>query len=159
MAVVAAFEFDDFVTASKAARQANGAHGRFGTGVHHTHHVHGWHQFSNQLRHSDFHLGRRTEAQATLGRFNHRITNSRVVMAQYHRPPGTDIVDIGFAIHVVQIRAVRTLDKQRRTAHAGEGTYRRVHPAWDKFTRSAIQVFRFAHCQDPGSWKMFCPLF
>ena len=124
MTVVAAFEFDDFVTAGKTARQTNGAHGGFGTGVHHTYHVHGGHQFSHQLRHGHFHFGRRAEAQPARGGFNNRITDSRVVMTQHHRPPGTDVIDIGFAVDVIQIGAVRTFDKQRCTADAGEGADR-----------------------------------
>ncbi|MNS51466.1 hypothetical protein D3C72_841440 [compost metagenome] len=131
MAVVAAFEFDDFVATGKAARQADSAHGGFRTGVHHAHHVHGRDQFGHQLRHFDFHLGRCTEAQAALCSFNHRIADSRVVVTQHHRTPGADIIDIGFAVHIVQIRAVRTFNKQRRSADAGKGANRRVDPAWD----------------------------
>ena len=124
MAVVTAFKLDDFIATGKTARQADGAHGRFGTGVHHTHHVHGRHQFGHQLRHFHFHFGWRTEAQAALGGFNYRVTNGRMVVPQHHRPPGTHIIDIGFAIDIIQIRAVSTFDKQRRTAHAGEGAHR-----------------------------------
>ena len=131
MAVVAAFEFDDFVATGKAARQTDGAHGGFGTGVHHTHHVHGRHQFGNQLRHFHFHLGRRTEAQAALRGFDDRVTNGGMVMSENHRPPGTDIIDIGFAIDIIQIRAVSTFNKQRRAAHAGKGAYWRVHATGD----------------------------
>ncbi|MNR03585.1 hypothetical protein D3C85_1194840 [compost metagenome] len=131
VAVVAAFKFDDFVAAGKATRQTNGAHGRFRTGVHHAYHVHSRDQFGHQLRHFHFHLGWCAETQTALRRFNHRIANGWVVMTQHHRTPGADIIDIGFAIHIVQIRAVRTFDKQRRAADAGKGANGRVDPAWD----------------------------
>ena len=124
VAVVAAFELDDFIAAGKTARQADGAHGGFGTGVHHAHHVHGRNQLGDQFRHLDFHFGRRTEAQAALGGFNHGVTNGRVVVTKHHRAPGADVIDIGFAIDIIQIRAVSTFDKQRRAAHAGKGAHR-----------------------------------
>jgi len=87
MTVVAAFKFDNFVTAGKTTGQTDGAHGRFGTGVHHAHHIHGRDQFSHQRRHFDFHLGWRAETQTALRRFDDRVTDSRVVMSQYHRAP------------------------------------------------------------------------
>ena len=124
VAMVTAFELDNLVTAGKAARQTDGAHGRFRTGVHHTYHVHCRHQLGDQLRHFDFHLGWRTEAQAALSGFNHRVADRRVVVAQYHRAPGADVIDIGFTIHIIQICAIRTFDKQRGATHAGKGAHR-----------------------------------
>ncbi len=47
MAVVAAFEFDDFIAAGGASRQANGAHGRFGAGADQTHFFNGRHAGNN----------------------------------------------------------------------------------------------------------------
>ena len=123
MAVITTFELDDLVTAGKTARQTDSAHGRFGTGVHHTHHVHRWHQLGDQLRHFDFHLGWRAEAQAALSGFNHRVADRRVVVPQYHRAPGADVIDIGFTIHIIQICAIRTFDKQRGATHAGKGAH------------------------------------
>ncbi|EJK92630.1 hypothetical protein UUU_06160 [Klebsiella pneumoniae subsp. pneumoniae DSM 30104 = JCM 1662 = NBRC 14940] len=151
MAVVAAFELNDFVASGEAARQANGAHGGFGTGVHHPHHIHGRHQLGHQGRHFHFHFGRRAKAQAAGCRLDHRIANSRVVVAQHHRTPGTDIIDIGFPIHVIEVSAIRAFDKQRCAADAGESAHRRVNAAGDQFARSVVQIFRFAHGQGPGS--------
>ncbi|MNB84445.1 hypothetical protein D3C75_313060 [compost metagenome] len=153
VAVVAAFELDDFIATGKATGQTDGAHGRFGTGVHHAHHIHGRHQFGHQRGHFHFHLGWRAEAQAALGCFNHRIADTRVVMAKHHRAPGADVVDIGFAIHIVQVRAIGTFDKQRCTAHAGKSTYGGVHTARDKFAGRAVKSFRLAHGVVPGFGK------
>ena len=154
MTVVAAFKFDDLVAAGKATCQADRAHGGLGTGVHHTHHVHSRDQFGDQFRHFHFHLGWRAEAQAALGGFNHRIADSRMVVTQHHRTPGADIIDIGFAIDIIQIRAVSTFDKQRRTAYAGKGANRRIHATWDKLAGCTVEVFRLAHGVVPGSYKM-----
>ena len=141
VAVVAAFKFDDLVAAGKPARQTDRAHGRFGARVHHAHHVHRRHQFGHQRRHFDFHLGWRAEAQTALGRFNHRVADSRVVMPQHHRTPGTDIIDIGFAIDIKQVRAVSAFNKQRRSTYAGKGANRRVHAAWNKLAGCTVEVF------------------
>ena len=151
MTVVAAFELDNFVATGKATRQADGAHSGFGTGVHHPDHIHGRDQFGDQRRHFNFHLRWRAKAQAALSSFNNRIADCRMVMAQHHWAPGADIIDIRFTIDVVEICAVGALNKQRCAADAGEGAYRRVHAAGDKFTRSIIQIFRFAHYRSPGS--------
>ena len=144
VAVVAAFKFDDFVAVGVTARQTDGAHGGFGSRVHHPHHVHGRHQFGNQLRHFNFHLGRRAKAQAALRRFNDRIADRRVVVSQHHRAPGTDVVDITFAVDVEQVSPVRPFDKQRHTANAVECTHRRVNPAWDYLFCLGIQTFGLA---------------
>ena len=150
MAVVAAFKFDDLVATGEAARQANRTHCGFGAGVHHPHHVHSRHQFGDQLRHFNFHLGRRAEAQPARSGFNHCITDGGVVMAQHHRTPGADVIDVRFAIDIIQIRAVCFFDKQRGAAHASEGANRGVDAAGDKLARCAVEVFRLAHGW--GSW-------
>ncbi|MDQ1227128.1 hypothetical protein QE443_003289 [Pantoea ananatis] len=87
MTVVAPFKLDDFIATGKTARQTNRAHGGFGAGVHHAHHFHAGNQFTNQLRHGDFHLGWCPEAQAALGSLNHGLTNAIIVMSQHHRAP------------------------------------------------------------------------
>ena len=138
MAVIAAFELNDLIAAGEAAGQANRAHGRFGAGVHHPHHIHGRDQLGHQLRHFHFHFGRRAKAQAAGRRFDHRIADSRVVVAQHHRTPGADIIDIGLPVHVIKIGAIRAFDKQRRAADAGEGAHRRVNAAGDQFARSMV---------------------
>ncbi|CAH0326800.1 hypothetical protein SRABI106_04781 [Rahnella aquatilis] len=87
VAVIAAFEFNDFIAMGETTRQTDRAHRRFGAGVHHTHHVHARHQAGHQFGHFHFHLGRCTKAQAALSRLNHRIADFGVVMAKHHRPP------------------------------------------------------------------------
>ncbi|MNZ91243.1 hypothetical protein D3C78_1102200 [compost metagenome] len=144
VAVVAAFKLDDFIAVGVAARQTNGAHGGFGPRVHHAYHIHGRHQFGDQLRHFNFHLGRGAKAQAALRRFDDRVADRRVVVPQYHWAPGTDVVDIGFAVDVEQVSPVRPFDKQRHTANAVECTHRRVNPAWDYLFCLGIQTFGLA---------------
>ena len=74
-----------------------------------------------------------------------------MVVAQHHRTPRADIIDIGLSIHVIEVSAIRAFDKQRGAADAGKGAHRRVNAAGDQFARSMVQIFRFAHGQGPGS--------
>ena len=41
-----------------------------------------------------------------------------MVVAQHHRTPGADIIDIGLSIHVIEVSAIRAFDKQRGAADA-----------------------------------------
>ena len=93
------------------------------------------------------------------GGFNHGIADCRMVMAQHHRPPGTDIIDIGFAINIVQISAVRFFDKQWSAAHASKGANRGVHTARDQLARCAVKIFRLTHggflIRRKSEWLLF----
>ena len=129
VAVVTAFELDDLAAPGKAARQADGAHGGLGAGTHQTHLLHGRHQLAQQLGHFQFARGRRAEAQATRRGFLHRLDHFRVGMAEDCRPPGTDIIDVGFAVLVPQDGALAALEEHRRAADRAEGAHRGVHAA------------------------------
>ncbi|CNV07209.1 Uncharacterised protein [Salmonella enterica subsp. enterica serovar Bovismorbificans] len=74
-----------------------------------------------------------------------------MVMPQYHWSPGTDIVDIRFAIDIIKISAVRFFDKQWGTAYASEGANRGVHATGDQLAGRAIEIFRLTHGKIPGS--------
>ncbi|CCJ96829.1 hypothetical protein BN130_1114 [Cronobacter malonaticus 507] len=45
-------------------------------------------------------------------------------MAEHHRTPGANVVDIGFAVGIIEISPVRPFDKERRAAYAGKGVAR-----------------------------------
>ncbi|MNN82895.1 hypothetical protein D3C81_1998830 [compost metagenome] len=79
------------------------------------------------------------------------MAERRVVMTQHHRAPGSDVIDVGFTIDVIQIRAICFFDKQRSTTHAGKGANRGVNAAGDQFACCAVEVLRLTHGWGPGS--------
>ena len=50
-------------------------------------------------------------------------------MAQNHRPPGTDVIDVAIAIDVEQIGALAALEKDRLAADAAKSPGRAVDAA------------------------------
>ena len=56
-------------------------------------------------------------------------------VTQNHRAPGADVIDIFFAVGVVEIRALAALEKYRRTADGAKRAHRRIHAAGDVFLR------------------------
>ncbi len=113
MTMVTAGKFNNPVAARIPSRQTNGAHGGFRAGVDHAHHFHGRECIHNALRQLHFQFGGRAKAAPRCRRFLHRHYDLRVRVAKNHRPPRSDVVDIGVAIDVIDPRALRTLDKRR----------------------------------------------
>ena len=58
-----------------------------------------------------------------------RREHARMAVAQDHRPPGADVVDVAVAVDVEQIGALAALEEDRLAADAAEGPGRAVHAA------------------------------
>jgi hypothetical protein len=127
--VVAAFELHDDIPAGVTPRQADGAHGCLGARVHHTHQIHVRHDVADGVGELDFELRRRTKTQAFLGLFDDRLAHLGMIVSHDHGAPGQHIVGIAFAVYVVDVGAVGTVDKNRRATDGLEGPYRRVNAA------------------------------
>ena len=67
-------------------------------------------------------------ARGALNGFDHR----RKGVAQDHRPPGAEIVDIAVAVGVGEPGALSAFDKRRRAAHRAEGPHGRVDAAGEE---------------------------
>ncbi|MCY1534316.1 hypothetical protein D9M68_696840 [compost metagenome] len=132
MAVVAAFELDDLLASGRAARQADRAHAGFGARTHQAHHVDAGHQLDDLFGQLHLTLGRRTVGKAFQHRFLHRFQHGRVAMAQDHRAPGADVVDVLLAVGVPEIGTLGALHETRCAAHGAEGAHGRVHAAGDQ---------------------------
>ncbi|MNE50676.1 hypothetical protein D3C80_1452640 [compost metagenome] len=131
--MVAALELDDAVATGEAAGQTDGAHGRFGAGADHAHHLHRRHQAAHQVGHLGFHGGRRAVGQAVLQLLAHRVEHLRMAVAEDHRTPGADVVDVALVVLVGDVGAFGVLEEQRGAADAAEGAHRRVDAAGDVF--------------------------
>ena len=57
------------------------------------------------------------------------VDDGRVRVAEDHRTPRADQVDVAVAVGVGEPAAVRLGDEARRAAYRGEGAYRGIHPA------------------------------
>ena len=123
MTVVAAFEFDDFVAAGKAARQADGAHGGFSAGADQAQLRHAGHDFGDFFGNHDFGFGGRAKRQTAQSGFAHGFNHFGVGVADNGRPPRADIIDIALPIGIPHISALGFLDKTRHAAHAAESAH------------------------------------
>ena len=129
VAVIAALKLDDLVPAGGPPGQADGRHDGLGARVHHADHLDVGHQLHHELGHLHLPLGGSAEAESVLDGPLHRLPDDRVVVPQDHGTPGTDIVQIFVALHIVDVCAVRPLDEARGHIHRPEGTHRRVDAA------------------------------
>ncbi|MCY1414294.1 hypothetical protein D9M71_297410 [compost metagenome] len=124
MAVVAAFELDDAVAAGETTGQADGAHGGFGARADHAHHFHRWHDRADQVGHLGFHGRRCAVGQTVLQLLAHGLQYVRVAVAENHRAPRADVVNVALVVFVGDIGTGRMLEEQRSAAHALEGANR-----------------------------------
>ncbi|MNS62408.1 hypothetical protein D3C72_954670 [compost metagenome] len=131
MAVVAAFELDDGLAAGGAARQVQRAHRGFGARTHEAHHRHRRHEGQDGFGQLDLALGRRAVREAFEHGFLHRLDHGGMAVAQDHRAPGADVVDVTLVVGVPEIGALCALDETGRAADGLEGAHGRVHAAGD----------------------------
>ena len=100
MAVIATFELHELVATSDTSCQANRGHGRFSAAVHHAHHLDRRDGIDDFLCELHFELGRCSEARASGCDFLHRSDDFFVCMAQDHRSPRADVIDVSVAVDV-----------------------------------------------------------
>jgi len=109
--------------APRARRIADRQRG-LGAGVDHAHHLAGRHQLGDGLGHGHFGRARRAERQPIADGLLHGLAYGRVIVADDHWAPGADVVDIGIAIHVMQVGAIGALHEERFAADRLERTHR-----------------------------------
>ena len=129
VAVIAALELDDLVAAGEAARQADRAHGRFGARADHAHQLDRRHQLADPARELGLDLRRRAERQAERGALLHGAHHRLVRVAEDHRAPRADVVDVAAAVVAEHVRAAGALDEHRLAADGAERAHRGIHAA------------------------------
>ena len=148
MAVVAALELDDLVTARERASDSNGAHAGLGAGAHEAEHLDGRDGVDDQSRQTAFQLGGSAEARPPLGGALDRRYDPRVRVAQDQRPPRTDVVDVLASVGIVDARALAALDERRHAAHGSKGPHGAVHAAGQQ--RLGLLEKRLGAARHPG---------
>jgi len=85
---------------------------------------------SARMRFGQFHLalGRRAKREAVQRGLLHGLQHGRVAVAQDHRAPGADVVDVALAVGVPEVGALRTVHKARGAAHGLEGAHGEFTP-------------------------------
>ena len=85
------------------------AHRRLGARADQAHLLDAGHEADDFLGQLDLALGRRAEAEAVVRRLLHRLQHRRVAVAQDHRAPGADVVDVALAFGVPHVGALGAL--------------------------------------------------
>ena len=138
VAVVAAGELDDSISARERAGQPNRAHRRLRARRHEPHLLDRRDCVDDLRGELDLRLGRRAEARPMSRGLGDRLDRLRIGVPEEQRPPGHDPVDVALAGHVFDVRAVTTTDEERLVdtdrAHRTNG---RVDASGDELLRSA----------------------
>ena len=145
VAVVAALEFHDGVAAGEAACNADRGHRRLGAGVDHAQHLHRRHQARDFFGHAHFRGAGRAVGQSGARRLLHGFAHLGMVVADDHRPPRTDVVDVAFAFDIPQAGAVGVVGEERLAADGFECAHRRVDAAGKELLRALEQVVVRGH--------------
>src|SRR5262245_37298026 len=124
MTVVATVEFDDEIALRETARETNRGHGRFGTGAHHTDLLDAGHQVDNALRHFDFELGWRAEAECSPSLIRDSVNDSRRCVTQYHGTPRPDVIDVAIPVDVGDVGTRPRFEEHGMTPDSSERTDR-----------------------------------
>ena len=147
VAVVAALEFDDFISACKSAGDAQGAHGSFRAGIDHAQ------LFDRRIDGFDetgdfrFKQGRRAVTRAAGSRFLQGLDDAGMGVAGDHWSPGTDVIDIGIAVDIGDGRAFGRCDEWRRTVDAPIRTDGTVDAAGHEGLGVLECGFRMSQCK------------
>ncbi len=149
VAVVGAGKLDDDLAPGDRPGQADRAHRRLGPGAGHPHHPHRREALDDLLGQLDLDRGRGPEAGPPLRRLDHRRDNRGLGVAEDHRAPGADPVQVAPAGHVDQFAALAAFDEDRVAADLPHRPHRAVHPADQNLQRPLVQPLRTRNAAPP----------
>jgi hypothetical protein len=86
--------------------------------------------------------GRRAVARAERRSIGHRLQHGRVRVAEDHRAPGADVVDVGVPVDVDDLGAVGALDEDRVAPDRAHGANGRIHAAGQHMHRAPVELGR-----------------
>ena len=124
MTVVAALEFDDLIAPREATSEPDGRHRGLGAGADHADFFDRWDPIGDHLRHLDFVRIRDSVGDAFLGRFMDCAGDGERGMAEDVWAPRADVVDVGFAIGVLDTRTLGAFHEKGVTIDVFKGPNR-----------------------------------
>ena len=145
VAVVATFEFDDLIAARVAASQTNGAHAGLRAGTHKAYGFDIGHDLDDFFGNERFALGDGAKRKARVDGGVHGFNHGRMVVAEDHRTPGADVIDVAATFGIPHVGAFGATDKARCTANALESAYGRIHAAGDALLSTFKKFLVDAH--------------
>src|SRR5207237_1148241 len=86
----------------------------------------------------------------------HGLDDRGVAVAEDHRPPRTDVVDVPGSVRVPEIRALRALHETWRAADGTECTHRRIHAAGNEHARAIEQLLVAGHGGSAALFSAWC---
>ena len=131
MAVIAAVEFHQAITARESACEPDGRHGGFGAAADYAHFLNAGHPLADGAGHFDLVEIGDAETDAVFGGIMDGFDDRNRRMAKNRRAPGADVVDHAAVIHIVNAAALGSFHKERIAADVAKGAHGRVHAAGD----------------------------
>src|SRR5690242_6745521 len=103
--MIAAGKFKNLVPAGIAAGKADGTHGSLGAGTDHPDHFDGRDRIDDHLCENGFLFGWRAKARAAVGSRLHGGNDFWMAVAEYHGPPGADVIYVLIPVDIVDFAA------------------------------------------------------
>src|ERR1700733_4479659 len=139
MAVITPFKLDHVPAIGKRSRHADGRHGGLRPGTDKAQFFHRGHGPNHQLCQVSLRGGRRTEACPPFRSLLNRLHYQRVGMAEDHRPPGAEVVQVAIAIGVPKVGSFGSLQERWISPDGAEGAYRRIYATGQILFRALLQ--------------------
>ena len=162
VAVIAAFKLDDALAASRGARHTDRRHGSFRAGTDEAQPFDSRITSHHQFRQVSLSLGRGSKAGRVARRALNRLDRRRKGVAENHRPPRAEVVDVAVSVRILQPGALGARDKRRFAAHRAKPSHRRVHAAGKKLLGPHLQSPRSRLVVDRlhrfGDLPFHCPI-
>ncbi len=131
VAVVAAVELEDLVAPRVASGETDGAHGGLSTGGDHPDHLDIGIGVADHFGQLDLEPGGGSVGGPVFGCGLDGLHDLGMAVAEDHRSPGADVIDIGVAVGIVNLGTLGALNEQRVAAHRLEGPHGAVDPPGD----------------------------
>src|SRR5690606_34709459 len=102
---------------------------------------------ADQFGHLGFHRGRRAVGQAVIQLATDGIKYVGVAVAENHRPPGANVINVALVVFINDVGAFGVLDEQGRAANAAKCTNRGVNTTGNMFLGTGKKGFGAGHGQ------------